>query len=710
MISYILVRVEDCGIDGTNPHLSHQYQNISSKRKFRVPIKGTPTDLRADYCILSNNLTMGYLKFYLTITVFITATICSVIYSVKIARADPNPSVQIQTATPISQNFVSQGTEILLNGKTLIIPWGQWQVGKSLRLGISDTALDRQMGVELFSNNSYQTQPIDWYATQRSPINLKAKLSQQYRYLDITDLAKSSGWQWQLVGGKLQLNTPPTRVTNVQRQSIPKNGKIAVTLDRATPWKLSQTPTEGYLTIEATADPALLAQFNVPPVVDPANLDPDDDPTAQKLEYKVTSNNNQTIIQFPIVKGQRARAKLLSSTNLEVTINSSPEMIPNRDINWAPGFMWRQKWIRLGTNNFPVSYLEIDPRQKSIKLRPILSQEPNQEPNLVGSNHLIKFAPPTQVAAAINGGYFNRNNRMPLGAIKRDGQWLSSPILNRGVVGWNDGGKIGISRLKMQETIDTSTGAKLPTLALNSAYAQAGWSRYTSEWGNTYTPIQANESIVTVQRDKVTQITPGNLAGSIKLPIPIDGYLLVLRGQPQLFGSIKVITVVPGQTNIKLNGGTPANEYLPELKGQPALSSLSIGTTLTIKRQLTLPEFENYAQILGAGPWLVQSGRIVLDAKSENFGAAFSKESAVRSAIANTSTGNIILVAVHNRAGGKGPTLSEMAQLMQQMGTTDALNLDGGSSTSLYLGGQLVDRASATAARVHNAIGISIQP
>lgn len=641
---------------------------------------------------------MHYLKFYLTIIAFFTATLSPFIYSVKIAHADLKPSIST------NQKFISQGTEILLNGKTLTIPWGQWQVGNSLRLGISDTALDRQMGVELFSNSNYQTQPIDWYASKRSPINLAAKLSKQYRYLDITDLAKNSGWQWQLVGGKLQLTTPATRVTNVQRQTIPKNGKIAVTLDRSTPWKLSQTPTEGYLTIEAVADPSLLAQFNIPPIVDPADIDPDDDPTAQKLEYKVTSNNSQTIIQFPIVKGQRARAKLLSPTNLEVSINPNLATIPDREINWAPGLKWRQKWVRLGSNNFPVSYLEIDPRQKGIKLRPILPQEPN----LVGSNHLVKFAPQTQVAAAINGGYFNRNNRMPLGAIKRDGKWLSGPILNRGAVGWNDSGKIGISRLKMQEMIETSTGTKLPALALNSAYAQVGWSRYTSEWGSTYSPIQANESIVTVQQDKVTQITPGNLAGSTKFPIPSNGYLLVLRGQPELFGSIKVMTVVPGQTAINLNGGTPVNEYLPELKGQPALSSLPIGTTLTLKRQLTLPEFENYAQIMGAGPWLVQSGRIVLDAKSENFGAAFGKEAAVRSAIANTPTGNIILVAVHNRAGGKGPTLAEMAQLMQQMGTTDALNLDGGSSTSLYLGGQLVDRASATAARVHNAIGVSL--
>jgi Phosphodiester glycosidase len=659
---------------------------------------------------------MNYLRFYLIVIAVIATNFYSLIYAVKSAHAGAKQNSPIQptklsipnqsTATT-NQNFVNQGTEIFLNGKTLNIPWGQWQVGNKIHLGISDTALDRQMGVELFSNNNYQTQPIDWYGTQRTPINLTAKLSKQYRYLDITEIARTSGWQWQVVGGKLQLNTPATRITNVQRQTIPKNGKIIVTLDRSTPWKLSQTPTEGYLTIEANADPTLLAQFNIPPIVDPNNLDPDDDPTAKKLEYKVTNNNNQTIIQFPIVKGQRARAKLSSPTKLEVSINPTPETIPDREINWAPGLKWRQKWVKLGVNNFPVSYLEIDPRQKGIKLRAILPQEPN----LVGSNHLIKFAPPTQVAAAINGGYFNRNNRMPLGAIKRDGKWLSSPILNRGAIGWNDGGQIRISRLKMQESIDTSNGEKLPIFTLNSAYSQPGWSRYTSEWGRTYSPIQSNESIFTVQQDKVTQITPGNVAGSTNVPIPINGYLLVLRGQPELFGSIKVIQVVPGQTTINLNGGTPVNEYLPELQGQPEIpGSIPIGATLTLNRQLTPPEFDNYAQIVAAGPWLVQSGKIVLDAKGENFGAAFSKESAVRSAIANTATGNIILVAVHNRTGGKGPTLTEMAQLMQQMGTVDALNLDGGSSTSLYLGGQLIDRASATAARVHNAIGISIEP
>jgi Phosphodiester glycosidase len=616
---------------------------------------------------------MNQPSFYLSIITLIVTSIYPLVGSIAIARANPQPSSSIPSNKSIlNQNFTLQGTEIFLNGKTLNIPWGQWQVGNTLHLGISDTALDRQLGVELFNNSNYQTQPIDWYAATRStPVSVTAKLSPQYRYLDITALAKSSGWQWQIVGGKLQLNTPATSVINVRRDTTPKNGKIiSVTLDRATPWKLSQTPTEGYLTIEAIANPTLLAQFNAPPPTFDTNLDPDDDPTAQKLEYKVTSSKNQTIIQFPIVKGQRARAKLLSPTTLEVIINTNLATIPEREIKWAPGLKWRQKWVKLGSQNFPISYLEIDPRQPGIKFRSMLALEPN----LVGTNHLIKFAPTTQVAAAINGGYFNRNNRMPLGALKRDGKWLSSPILNRGAIGWNDKGQMRIARLQMQETLTTSQGERLPILALNSAYVQAGASRYTTAWGSTYTPMQANELILTIQQDRVTQITPGNAIGSINLPIPANGYLLALRGQPEL------------------------SERMP------------IGTSLTLQRQLTPPEFDTYTQIIAAGPWLVQSGKVVLDAKGENFGVNFAKESAVRSAIGTTATGNITIAAVHNRAGGKGPTLAEMAQILQQMGIVDALNLDGGSSTSLYLGGQLVDRASATAARVHNAIGISIAP
>jgi exopolysaccharide biosynthesis protein len=55
----------------------------------------------------------------------------------------------------------------------------------------------------------------------------------------------------------------------------------------------------------------------------------------------------------------------------------------------------------------------------------------------------------------------------------------------------------------------------------------------------------------------------------------------------------------------------------------------------------------------------------------------------------------------------EGLTLDEEAQLMQSLGAVDAMNLDGGGSTSFVLGGQTINHPSdATGAR---AVGDSIQ-
>lgn len=106
----------------------------------------------------------------------------------------------------------------------------------------------------------------------------------------------------------------------------------------------------------------------------------------------------------------------------------------------------------------------------------------------------------------------------------------------------------------------------------------------------------------------------------------------------------------------------------------------------------------------------MSNGQVVLNAKAEEFRPPFDTQSAPRSGIGQTADGTILLAAVHNRVGGPGPTLKEWALIMQRLGSVNALNLDGGSSTSLYLGGQLLDRHPVTAARVQNGIGVFWQP
>jgi exopolysaccharide biosynthesis protein len=153
----------------------------------------------------------------------------------------------------------------------------------------------------------------------------------------------------------------------------------------------------------------------------------------------------------------------------------------------------------------------------------------------------------------------------------------------------------------------------------------------------------------------------------------------------------------------------PDNGYLLVFRRVEA-GTLSVGSTVQLQTQATPAGLDNFANMIGAGPLLIESGQIVLNAAAEQFGKGLDAQLAPRSAIAQTADGTVFLATTHNRIGGAGPSLPEWAQLLRSMGAVSALNLDGGSSTSLYLGGQLIDRHPVTAARIHNGIGLFLQP
>ena len=109
-----------------------------------------------------------------------------------------------------------------------------------------------------------------------------------------------------------------------------------------------------------------------------------------------------------------------------------------------------------------------------------------------------------QATAAINAGFFNRNNQYPLGAVRSNNHWISGPILSRGVVGWNEQGQVRMERLVLRQTLTTVTGQTFPIQALNSGYVQAGIGLYTPEWGRLYQPVLEGETVVTVVNGVVT--------------------------------------------------------------------------------------------------------------------------------------------------------------------------------------------------------------
>jgi hypothetical protein len=569
--------------------------------------------------------------------------------------------------TPVP-TAVSAGNQIILNGRTLSGAWLQSTAGGS-QTYLSDGAIKQLMGIDLLSSNNSRQQPIQWFS---GSLILNTNLSGGFRYLDVTQLAVKQGWQIQANGNTLAIFTPPSQLKNIRLGKQPQGDRVVLDLDIPTPWQIRQElpvkkvvdpdeiipksttpPNRNWtLTLDGIADVGLLQQYN-------SQL-----PKPESLIQKVEVVNNQTIIRLSVPFGQSVQVSTIPQPN-RLVIDIQPDAIVEKTIAWAQGLQWRQQMVTLGTDRFPVVWLDINPRSVGLSIKPILTNPQT----LTGTAPIMQTAQNYLAVAAINGGYFNRNNKLPLGAIRRDNQWISGPILNRGAIAWNNKGQFYFGRLTLTETLITNN-QRLPISLLNTGYVQRGIARYSPAGGNTYTPLADNETIVVIQNNQVTNQVAGGKSGITPIPIPENGYLLIFRNQ------------------------TP---------------QLPIGTRVNLTSATTTPEFSRYPHIIGAGPLLVQNRQIVLDGPGETFNPAFMKGQAVRSSICTTSTGNLMIAAVSTRAGGGGPTLAEQAKLMQTMGCINALNLDGGSSTSLYLSGQLLDRSPNTAARVHNGIGIFLE-
>ncbi len=603
----------------------------------------------------------------ITISCLLTTLIYGLSYS-SFQSVLSSPSWQSQV---VSQPF--SGNEILLNGRTFSVPWTQWTEGNQIRWGISDIGAMQLLGLELESNNGDKIQPIQWFSSEnKENIPLPVKFITPYRYLDVTDFLENAGIKVGIQENNLFLTTLSANIVNLRLGKQEFGQRIVLDLDRPTPWQISQNKTEGVVIVEGITPPDLLRQY---PFISPKtdNNSDEDDLSSQNLSDSSSSlvglENKGTLSKIRVNLPPSQGLRVFSLNNPpRLVIDVRPDYSLPQEIRWTEGIIWRRQEVTLQQDNFPVTWLEIDQRASNLQLKPILRPLTGLE----GINPLVTMANLAKASAAINGGFFNRNNKLPLGAIRQDQQWLSGPILNRGAIAWDQNGYIKMSRLSLKETLVTNNGQRLPILFLNSAYLDQGLARYTSAWGDSYTPLTDNEIIISVQNNQVIGQKNAGKAGNEKFTIFPKDYILVIR------------------------------------KNALSSSILAIGTTLSIESQTQPPEFANFPNILGAGPLLLQNGQIVLDAKAEGFSPAFQNQQASRSGIALHRNGKLMLVAVHHRINGKGVSLSEFAQILQKMGAKEALNLDGGSSTSLSLGGQLIDRSAVTAARVHNGIGVFV--
>lgn len=577
-----------------------------------------------------------------------------------------------QTPSSSAAQPLQEGRRISINGRSTSAAWGQWAAsGNSAqpRIAISDSDLPKVLGIDLLNTDSLSQQPVQWFA--QGGVALPTRLTGQHRYLDITDFARSLGWTTSVNGDTLQIQTPTAQVINVREGRHSWGDRIVLDVDGPIPFEMQEQAQVLTLSLDAAIAPALgpaIAKMSAAPS---SGTKPSATPANNRRFRSITSikpNGRQTLLQLRLPADSAYQFFTLANPN-RIVIDVRRDALPNRSIAWAPGVRWRQQMVSSGRRSHPVVWLEVDLRQRGLSLQPITSSAST----IAGIEPLLRLAQQSRAIAAINGGFFNRNNKLPLGAIRQEGRWLSGPILNRGAIAWDSQGNIQMGRLSLQEVLSTSSGQRFPITTLNSGYIQAGFARYTPTWG-PYTPLSDNEILIFVEGDRVLRQQTAGKAGSGTVTIPANGYLLVARSN------------------------------------RTGAAALPAGTTLTLTNTTNPSSFGQYPNIMGGGPLLIQNSQIVLNAAGEQFNANFTQGAAARSALGQTANGTLLIVATHSGGETAGPTLPEMAQIMRNLGAVNALNLDGGSSTTLYLGGQLLNKPPQSAARVHNGLGLFWTP
>ena len=281
---------------------------------------------------------------------------------------------------------------------------------------------------------------------------------------------------------------------------------------------------------------------------------------------------------------------------------------------------------------------------------------------------VLAIARRARAIAAVNAGFFAPSGE-PAGLLKIDGRLLSDTARARGAVALFDrAGRLNghfdqvSARVRLRfrsgekwrsvrvDGVDTIGGAGRLTLYTPASGASTD-TRGGLEWTIDGAPLRATRTT-----------TDGNA------PIPSTGYVLSY-------------------------GGSHAPSALA---GLTSAHSVQLREALVIHSGRHVREWRRAGTLVGGAGLLMQEGRRLTDWTLERLSKGFETTPHPRTVIARDGQGFWWLITIDGRQPGRavGMSFTEMQVLLTRLDATDALNLDGGGSTTMVVRGELMNRPS----------------
>lgn len=270
--------------------------------------------------------------------------------------------------------------------------------------------------------------------------------------------------------------------------------------------------------------------------------------------------------------------------------------------------------------------------------------------------------------AAINAGFFRLDasnfNGEDVGTLIINGQLLSESYAERTSLGIVNKDKITEVSFR-RDKVDAIYG-------LESKIAEAsGINRerkideviiYTPHFGrSTLTSPDGIE--ITVQDGKVIQIADGKGSNEI----PERGFVISASGKFR--DELRQVAKIGQRSSIN------TRFFNPDKAG-----SKSVG---------------GFEDVVAGVPRLVRDGKVDVTWQEEKSSQSFAETKHPRTAVALLNDGRFLMLTVDGRSEASGGiSLQKLAELMVELGAKDAMNLDGGGSTTMFLDGKVVNKPS----------------
>ena len=284
------------------------------------------------------------------------------------------------------------------------------------------------------------------------------------------------------------------------------------------------------------------------------------------------------------------------------------------------------------------------------RLRPVLASDTLAGGGEATSSMCVRV----RCVAAVNGDFFDPGGQ-PVGAMVADGELLTTPGIEHILLRVDGQGRATLRPgIDWRAGVTTADGATLPVAGVNRPLNADGITIYSRRWGpSTRTDVATTEVSLQLAPTANGALPSGTSAVAVG-PARAGGNLAIPAGHVVLSGR---------------GAGASALEAMSARARGAAVLNVSV---------------EGMVSAIGGSPQLLQNGKLHYPADNPD---DFTQARHPRTVVGITPTGEMLLVTADGRGASAGLTLLEAANLLAGLGAVDAMNLDGGGSTTFVTGG-----------------------